>query len=312
MSRHGPLRRFFRQWRGKPGVLPWLQYQVMRVLLLFLRLLPERAIYAVVGGIGRLAWLSERRRAVGREHLGQAFPDMDAAERDRILKQSCRSLGIMGAESMVMGPKLKREGFARRLRLEAGTEELLQSLQGKPAIFIQGHLGSFEMGAGALAIYGLELAFPMRMPNNWYLGQRLQRAREAWGGVQVVERHGAVRALMRQLRGGRQVVLATDQSAHHNPIEVPWFGRPAPTERAAAALALKTGAAVVVSWCFRPPVGGDWLLGARLVEEGGAPREADDAALVDLLTRVHAVLEEAIRRHPEQYLWIHDRYRSRT
>ena len=135
--------------------------------------------------------------------------------------------------------------------------------------------------------------------------------RRGWP-INLVQRQGAVRHLLRHLKDGGQLMLATDQSAHHNPLDVPWFGRPAPTERAAAAIALRTGAPMLVSWCYRPPAGGSWQFGARLIEPGGPSRPVDDAALVELLGRAHAVLEGAIRRRPEQYLWIHDRYRTRT
>lgn len=311
MSRHGPIRRFFRRWKGKPGFIPWLNYQPIRLLLFIGRRLPERALYAVVGSLGRLSWLSERRRTVGRLHIAQAFPELEAKDRDRILKKSCWSLGVMGAEGMLMAPRMHGGEMERRLKTDEGTDDLLREVSKGPAIIVQAHLGSFELGAVALSIFGIRAAFPMRMPNNWYLGQRLLAARSEWD-VKILQRQGAVRHMMRHLKEGNQVVLAADQSAHHNPIEVPWFGRPAPTERAVAALALKTGVPVVVSWCYRPEPGGDWLLGARLVEEGGASRAADDEALTDLLSRIHTELEEAIKRRPEQYLWIHDRYRSQT
>jgi len=309
--RHGPVRRFVRRWRGRPGVLPWLLWQPQRALLLLLSRLPERWSAGLVGGIGRLAWLSERRRTIGRDHLAQALPGLDPRERDRILKASCRSLGLMGAEALVFAPRLTGGRFEQRLDFEPGAEALLRAHAGGPAILIQAHLGSFELGAAGLGAVGMRPAFPMRLPNNWYLAQRLLRGRSEWG-VKVVPRQGAVRHLLRHLHAGLQVVLATDQSAHHNPIQVPWFGRSAPTERAAAALAFKTGAPVLVSWCYRPRPGGRWLLGAELVQPGGPPSRADEADLAELLARVHVALEKAILRRPEQYLWIHDRYRIRT
>jgi KDO2-lipid IV(A) lauroyltransferase len=309
--RHGPVRRFVRRWRGRPGVLPWLLWQPQRALLWLLSRLPESWAAGLVGGLGRLAWLSERRRAIGRDHLAQALPGLEPQERDRILKQSCRSLGLMGAEALVFAPRLTGGRLEQRMDYEPGAEALLRAHADGAAIIIQAHLGSFELAAACLGSIGMRPAFPMRLPNNWYLAQRLLQGRNAWN-VEVVPRQGAVRNLLRQLQAGRQVVLATDQSAHQNPITVPWFGRPAPTERAAAALAFKTGAAVLVSWCYRPRPGGRWLLGAELVQPGGPPRRTDDADLAELLGRVHAALEKAILRRPEQYLWIHDRYRIRT
>ncbi|MFK5955008.1 MAG: hypothetical protein QM477_01030 [Planctomycetota bacterium] len=310
MSRLRQLRkRLRRRWKRQPGVIPWLLYQPMRLFVAVLRLLPSTWMFAVARSIARLAWWSPRRRRVGRFHIAQAFPNLSREQRDVILKKSCGQLGQEAAEILVYSEKL-REGFLDHIHFENGAREALDSLKGKGAVLVQAHLGAFELGGGALGQLDMNPAFPMRMPNNYYLGRDLVEGRAGWG-VTLIPRQGAVRKMMAHLRTGGSVVLATDQNAHHAPIFVPWFGHLAATERAAASLVLKLGAPLLVFWCVRGDEIGHWTLGCEIIEPGGERGKASDAAVLALNQRIHHCLEGAIRKHPEQYLWIHDRYRTR-
>ena len=271
--------------------------------------MPNRWIDAIGAAGGRLAWLFSRRRRAGRFQIAQAFPDMPQQQRDRILKKSCASLGRSAVEMLYFAKRLSdrmESGFS----YEGDAEQVLRSAAGKGAVLVQAHLGSFEFGGAAMGFLGLDPAFPMRAPNNYYLAEHVVATREGWG-VTLLPKRGAVRPMMRHMKNGGAVVLATDQNAHQSPIFVPWFGYPAATERAAAALAFKTGAPLLVFWCLRGDQIGEWTVGCKTIWEGGSRQEASDQAVYDLNLRIHHCLEEVIRRTPEQYLWIHDRYRTR-
>ena len=302
-------KRLRRRWKHKPGPIPWLLYQPTRLLLALLNVLPISWLYAIGAAGGRLAWLFSRRRRAGRFQIALAFPELSASQRDHILKQSCATLGRSAAEVLFYSDRL-RGAMDGRLLFEDGAEPLLRGAAGKGAVLVQAHLGSFETGGAGMGLLGLNPAFPMRLPNNYYLGERLKRSREGWG-VTLLPRRGAVRLMMRHLRNGDSVVLASDQNAHQAPIFVPWFGHLAATERAAAARALKMGAPLLVFWCLRNKTIGSWTIGCQQLLEGGTKQIATDQAVYDLNVRIHTCLEEVIRRAPEQYLWIHDRYRTR-
>ncbi len=302
-------KRLRRRWKHQPGVVPWIHWQPQHALIFLLGLLPLRAQLALAAALGRLAWLSARRRRVGRAQIAQAMPSVPPAERERLLRLSCGHLGRSAAEVLVAGRRLG-EGLAQRVHFEDGARELLASLSGRALIAVEPHLGSVDMGGAALALAGMRPAFPMRLPSNYYAARTLEARRRGYG-VTLIERHGAVRALLGHLKAGGTAVLATDQNAHHAPIFVDWFGRPAVAERAAAALALKTGAPVLVFWCPRSEEPGRWRFGCALVRAAAAPAAADDDAVRELTLRMHQEMERAILRWPEQYLWIHDRYRTR-
>lgn len=301
--------RVLHRWKHKPGFVPWLLSLPPRGLLRLLRILPAPWVLALGDGIGRLAWLSARRRACGRRQIGLALPELPPAERDRLLRRSCGQLGRSAVETLVVAGRF-RDRIAEHFDWEDGARELLAAQAGRAPVLVQAHLGGFEAFGAAVAALGLRPGFTMRMPKNVYVARELVASRAGWG-IELFPRRGAVRRMLGHLRGGGAVILATDQDAHHAPIFVPWFGRLAATERAAAAIALRTGAPVLACWAIRQPGVLRYRVGARLLREGGARAADDDVAVRELTGDIHAALEPVIRAHPEQYLWVHDRYKTR-
>ncbi len=302
-------RRLRRRWKHRPGPVPWLLALPQRGLFRLLRLLPDRAVLGFADRVARLAVLSPRRRALGLRHLERALPGAGAAERRALLRASCGQLGRSAVEAMVLWPAHGPDALVARVDLEPGAAELLARFRGRGPVVVQAHLGSVEMTTTVLAAHGHRPGTPMRLPRNHYLAQDLLATRNS-GEAEVLPRQGALKRMLGLLREGRAVVLTFDQNAHHKPIFVPWFGHDAATERTPAALALRTGAPVLQAWCVRAG-GGRYRFGLRVLSEGGARRAADEAELVRVTAEYHRALEEVVLRHPEQYLWIHDRYRSR-
>ncbi len=311
MSRPVSLRRRLRRrWKNRPGVLPWLMAAPQRLAFAGLRLLPDRWVLGLADRVARLVWLSRRRRALGRAHIARALPCRTEAERDLLLKRSCGHLGRAAAEAMVLWRKHSPAELVSRVRIDGDARELLDRYRGAGALVIQAHLGSVEMTSTVLAGEGFEPGTPMRLPRNHYLAQDLLRTRNS-GEAEVLPREGAAKRMLSRLRDGKAVVLTFDQNAHHKPLFVPWFGHPAATERTPAALALRTGAPVLVAWCVRVPGDQPYQFGMALLRDRSPRQPAGEAELAQMTAAFHCALQEVVLRHPEQYLWIHDRYRSR-
>lgn len=306
----GWRRRLRRRVKHRPGALPWLAALPPRLLLRALRRLPARPAEAVFAAAARCALWRRRRRPLGRAHLALALPALPPRELDRILRESCAHLGRAAFEGTVLASRYHPDWLQGRIAFEPGARETLEALRGRPAVFLEGHLGALEVMAAVLALLGLRPVVAGRFPNNYYLASELRAARARWS-VEVIPRRAAVRSLLRALRDGRAVLLVADQNAHHAPLFVPWFGRLAATERGPVGLALLSGAPLFACWCLREDAALRWRVGCETVREAAAPVRADDAALRDVAARAHTALERVIRRHPEQYLWIHDRYRTR-
>lgn len=275
-----------------------------------LSLLPTPLTVAVADRIARLAWWSARRREAGRTQLSLALPELSDQQRDALLRKSCGQLGRTVAETMIQLQRDRKTGLEDYFEYEEGALEQLQAVRDQGAVLVQAHLGAFEIFGAAAVQAGLRPAFTMRMPTNYYVGQQLLKSREGWG-INLIPRQGAVRRMLKHMKDGGAVILATDQNAQRAPIFVPWFGRLAATERAAAAIALRTGAPVVVCWCLRTEKFGKYQVGASTVRAAAPKQQATDEAVLELTSQIHEQLEAVIRRHPEQYLWIHDRYRTR-
>ncbi len=310
MSRRaGPWRRLRRRWKQRPGPVPWLLSLLPRALLSLLGLLPARLALGAGDLAGRLIWLSPRRQRLGRRHLARALPGLRPPEPERILRRSCGHLGRAAVEALVLS-RWPIPALAAHLRWEEGAREGMARIAAGPAVVVLGHLGCVEVVPATLLLLGARPVIPMRFPSNYYLGRRLHRQR-CRSGVEVVDRHGAVRRLLQALREGRPVALVADQNAHHKPLFVPWFGHPAASERAPVALALRTGAPLWVAWSVRTGRGPGWRVGCTPVRPAAAPGAVTEEALRHWTGKVHTALEEAVLRYPEQYLWIHDRYRTR-
>jgi Kdo2-lipid IVA lauroyltransferase/acyltransferase len=299
-----------RSWKQKPGLWPWLMSLPTRGTLFVLRLMPSRLALAVADTLGRLAWLSARRRRCGREQIRRALPELSTAQSDRLLRQSCGHLGRSVAETMVVLQRFRGRGLENCFDFEDGAREQYLAVAGQAPVLVQAHLGAFEAFGAAVASLGLDPGFTMRLPTNYYVGKRLVDSRAGWG-IELFPRHGAVRRMLGHMKKGGAVVLATDQNAHHAPVFVPWFGKLAATERAAAAIALRTGAPVLVCWCVRSSVIGRYRVGCTTLRGACVGQKATEQATLELTLQMHQALEPVIREHPEQYLWVHDRYRTR-
>lgn len=264
----------------------------------------------MVESVGRLMWRIPKRRRIGMDHLAQALPELSPKERARIGKISCGVMARNIAEPLTLGQHLQPEDLQGMAEFAPGVRELLSAQREHGAVFVQGHFGSMEGFIGLLASFDLRPMTVFRLPTNYYVARALTAGREGWG-VTLTTRKGAVKRMYSRLQDNGSVMIQMDVNARSGGIFVPWFGRLAATEPAAAWLTLRTGRPLIVAGCVRLPGGRNWLAEATLVRPASPPTKPDDDALKALTAEIHAALEGAIVRHPEQYFWIHDRYRTR-
>ncbi|HBF22422.1 MAG TPA: hypothetical protein DDW23_01285 [Planctomycetes bacterium] len=303
------LRKVRSHWRGRPGVVPWLTSRPVLLFLGGLRFLPASLASALAEAVGALVRFIPRRREIGLTNLEKALPTSTEVERWNLLKDSCRHMGLLAIDSVALLPRNQGQ-LLSRVDFEEGVREKLLSVKGQGAVLVQPHLGCFEGMTYILAEMGLEPAVPMRLPTNYYLAEHLKRAREKWG-VCLVPRRGGVRKLLSHQREGGAVCLASDQNSHRSPTFLPWFGELAATDRTAPGLALGSKSPLLVCWCIRTTESDRFQVGCEILLETGSSREKNREAEENLGLQIHATLESAILNCPSQYLWVHDRYRTR-
>jgi KDO2-lipid IV(A) lauroyltransferase len=191
-----------------------------------------------------------------------------------------------------------------------GAEHVERALAaGRGCIWVACHLGNWEIAARVAKARGWPLTSVYRALDNplldrWMLAQRLAH------GQQMVEKHGALRPLVRALRENRIVVLLVDQDAGRHGVFVPFFGTPASTIPTPAELALRTGTVLVPSFPIRtgPGFRHELTFEAPVPAEDTGNHEAD---VLRITAAINERFEAAVRRTPTQWLWAHRRWKTR-
>jgi len=276
-------------------------------------MMPLGAALAVGGFIGRMAWLlSPRLRRDMRANLALAFPKRSPAELDSLARDCLVHLGWVGGEiPFFVG---RPEAMERYVEVSPeGLDTIRRArLRGKGIIMVLGHIGNWELTCRLSPLLGSVGVIAKR---SWHksLDVLTERARAA-NGVATLWRSdpGTGRSMLRLLKAGGTLGILIDQDIESvQSVFVPFFDRLAATPRGAADLALRFGAAVLVVTCHRRgPNRGD---GHRLevVEVPYDDSSSDADAEVQRLTAACIrIQEEAIRRRPAEWVWMHNRWKT--
>lgn len=258
-----------------------------------------------LGDAAFLALAGRRRTAL--TNLALAFPGLSPAERRRICRRSFQHLGVTCVELCAALARPITQALAA-IRLE-GLHHLegVMTAHGR-ALILTAHLGNWELLPVANRLTGYPLAIVVRPLDSAWLNALADGLRRK-SGVELIEKRGALRPVLRALGGGRMVGILLDQNAaRREGVFVPFFGRPASTSKSLALLALRTGAPVIPIFIRRDAAGGHRVtIGPPLP----APTGGGEGAVVELTRRCTETIEAAIREAPEQWLWIHNRWRTR-
>ena len=270
--------------------------------------LPVRVAGWLGRRLGDLAYAAlPRRRRLATANVGQAFPSLAPAARRRIARRSFQHLGMVFAEGcFVLRHPIER--VAGQVSVE-GLEHLSAAVErhGR-ALVLTGHLGNWELLTLCPVLTGYPLTVVARALDSPSLAAWADRLRRA-AGVEVVDKREALRPVLEALRQGRLVGVLLDQNASRREgVFVPFFGRMASTSRAVAVLALRTSTPVVPAFTRRVGPGRHQITIQRALE---LPDTSDAQAIEGLTARCTAVIEEAVRASPEQWLWMHDRWKTR-
>lgn len=270
--------------------------------------LPRSLAMSLGRGAGRLLGAVDRRHvAIADENLRHAFPDWDRERRLRTARGVYAHFGEMIVDILWLRGHSRDEVMSRLDVI--GREHVDRAMaRGKGAIFVTGHLGNWEVIGLAHGWTFGPIAVVARPLDNPALDRRLCAFR-AMSGNRVVYKTDALREVMRALHAGGGVAFLIDQNVQEKDgIFVDFFGRPAATTTVAAALAVKTGCALVPARAMIGPDGRYRAVYDPPIEwTPSGDKQADIARITQALTRV---IEGWIREHPEQWLWIHRRWKT--
>ena len=291
-------------------VRAWLEYAGVRTLLGALHTLSlNRASNAMAGIVGAGLLVSPRLRHIGLDNLQRAFPERDAAWCRTTLRGAFRNLGRLAAE-VAWFDELRPGNIHERVGFTSPESEhnWRACVTGGAGIIATGHFGNWELFAQAQGLMGFPIHIVHRPLKNYRLDDLLNQLRLR-AGTDVIYKHAAAREILRLLRGDALIAIPIDQHAPGaQGVPVPFFGRPASTTPGPARISQLTRTPITVAVLIRRGESSkhDILLGKPI--EPPPPKKSDDA-LREHMARVNLEFEQIVRAHPEQWLWMHRRWR---
>src|ERR1700674_708520 len=287
-----------------------LEYAAAWPFIKILGLMPRPLSRAFAIGLGQLFYLLHfRLRQVGMRNLEMVFPEKSVAERRRILRGVFTSLGRQLAE-LCRFPKYTPENVDEVVVYEGLENYETAYAQKKGVLFLTAHFGGWELSAFAHSLHGHWLHVVMRPMDNVYLDRLLQHYRTMHGN-KTVTKDDFVRGLLAAMKAGETVGILMDTNmTPPQGIFVDFFGIPACTASGLARIALRTNAAVVPAFTIWDAELGKYRLrfdpAVELARTGDL--EGDIKANTQRFT---SIIEEYVRKYPEQWLWVHRRWKTR-
>jgi KDO2-lipid IV(A) lauroyltransferase len=288
----------------------WLEYAPVWLILKTLGALPRSVARGFAAFVTSLLFsLQPKLQKTTEFNLRLAFPDWTDTQRKEATRKMVRNLGWMAAEFARL-PRLTKENVEDVVILEGHENFLEGQRRGKGVLYLTGHIGAWELSSFAHALYGYPLHYMARPLDNKRLDALVNKYRCASGNLPIFKNESA-RVMLRILKDSGTVGILADQNTLPAEGEfVDFFGKLACTTTGLARVALHTGAAVVPGYAywdesiqkyrlrFEPPV--------ELIQTGDTERD-----VFDNTQRFAKVIEEIIRKYPDQWVWVHKRWKTR-
>ena len=290
--------------------MEWLQYAVSWTFVKTLGALPRPVARRLATcGTQLLLWTMPRMRKTAELNLRLAFPGWTEDQRRGVLRKMTRNLGWMAVE-FARFPKYTKENIDKVIVLDGHENFLAGQQRGRGVVYLTGHIGAWELSSFAHALYGYPLHYMARPLDNRPLDAMVNQYRGA-SGNRPIYKNEAARLMLRVLKDAGTVGILADQNTMPDEgVFVDFFGTPACTTTGIARVALHTDAAVVPGYAvwddslgkyrlrFEPPM--------QLVRTGDTEQD-----VVENTRRFAKVIEGIIRRYPDQWVWIHARWKNR-
>jgi KDO2-lipid IV(A) lauroyltransferase len=288
----------------------WIEYTAVWVILKALGLLPRPMARSFAARVVKLTYaLLPRLRKVAEVNLRIAFPEWSDAQRKTVERGMLRNLGWMAAE-FAWFPKHSKENIEDVVVLDGHENFLEGQRRGKGVLYLTGHIGAWELSSFAHALYGFPLHYMARRIDNAKI-DALVNSYRCLSGNRPIFKNESARVMLKVLKeGGTVGILADQNTMPQEAVFVDFFEKKASTTTGIARVALHTDAAVVPGYAvwdetirkyrlrFEPPV--------ELIRTGDAERD-----VLENTQKFTNVIEEIVRKYPEQWVWVHGRWNTR-
>lgn len=297
--------------KGKRNkLLDYLVYLGLRTAVMIVQAFPFEFLQAAARALGSLMFRVDRKhrqRAI--EHLRQAFGhEWSEARIQKTALQCCQHMVLLGMEILTMAKMINRFNWYRFVELRNVDRGLRTVLDDRGLMIISGHFGNWELMSYVIGALGVRTYAVARPIDNPYIERWFLKTREETGQT-IINKFGATDLLVRVIETQQPLCFLADQHAGARGVWVDFFGRPASTYKSIALLAMQMNCPIAV--------GGAWRLGDRFqfrceLNDVIDPQDYKDdkEAVKNITARYTKSLEELIRKAPEQYLWMHRRWRE--
>jgi Kdo2-lipid IVA lauroyltransferase/acyltransferase len=291
----------------------WAEYTTLRLLLWIVRVLPRRASVRICMATARLAfWVLGDRLSSGIRNLEIAFPQMEADERKRILGSSIESIGRTVAEFARFDPATV-EASRQTIRFDFESDEFQAyknaKLAGRGVLMPTAHIGNWEILLSGFAQQCEPIYFMARELDNALIDKMFAEKRAKFGSRQLYKSDSA-KFVLKALRAGASVGVLPDTNTDlREGVFVPFFGVQASTTAGVARLAIHTNAIILPAFAIWDENESRYVVynGQPIEPSNTGDRERD---VVETTAAYTAEIEKIIRRFPEQWLWIHRRWKT--
>lgn len=288
----------------------WLEYAAVWLIVKWLGVLPRPTARGFAAALTQSVYVFlPRWQKTAQINLSIAFPEWSDAQRKSVLRGMLRNLGWMAAE-FARFPKYSKENVGGIIVLDGHENFLEGQRRGKGVLYLTGHIGAWELSSFAHALYGFPLHYMARPIENRRIDAFVNSNRCLSGNRPIFKNESARLTLKVMKEAGTIGILADQNTMPSEAVFVDFFGRLASTTTGIARLALHTDAAVVPGYAvwderlgkyrlrFEPPV--------ELIRTGDAERD-----ILENTQKFTKILEDIIRKYPDQWIWVHGRWNTR-
>jgi KDO2-lipid IV(A) lauroyltransferase len=288
----------------------WLEYAAVLLILKTLGAFPRTVARFFAASVTSLLFrLQPKLQKTAEFNLRLAFPDWTDARRKDVTRKMVRNLGWMAAE-FARFPRLTKKNIEKVVILEGHENFLEGQRRGNGVLYLTGHIGAWELSSFAHALYGYPLHYIARPLDNQRLDALVNQYRCS-SGNQPIFKNESARVMLKILKDSGTIGILADQNTMpEEGVFVDFFGESACATTGIARVALHTGAAVVPGYAywdetiqkyrlrFEPPV--------ELVRTGDTERD-----VFENTQRFATAIQGIIRKHPDQWVWVHQRWKTR-
>ncbi|MCZ6494068.1 MAG: lysophospholipid acyltransferase family protein [Planctomycetota bacterium] len=297
--------------RNQPAIVVWSQYLALRAVAGFMHCFSVEQNLQTAADVGSLFYrFSPRHQQRAKRNIALSFPTWSAERVAEVAERSLRHMfQLFMVDAVIMPRRITVSSWPSYVRIGPLRGVMDRLVRGEPLIFLTGHFGNWELLGYTLAVIGYPLYALARPLDNPLLNRWVMDIREA-RGMRIITKWGATPILQGVLESGGRVAFIADQNAGDQGLFVPFFGRLASSYKSIGLLAMRYRVPIVAGFARR--LDGRFkyeLTCADVISPQDWVDQPDP--LFYITARYNRAMEQMIRSAPDQYLWVHRRWKSR-